>query len=215
MTDRILVAFTCVAAMVAAADRFPEQPQDSQPIREEQYRQMDRYVMERIAKSDGVRSDYWKRLDFRNPAAYERSVAPYRQDWLQYLGVPDPGATPLNVKRVKVREFETHTAYRVWFDTLPGVQAYGILLIPKQPAGRKPALICLHGHLGTPEIVAGFLPEKPDIYKVFGRTAALRGYVVWCPYILSFYSEEHEPKVQAPRGAIFCTRKRSSQAEPC
>ena len=59
----------------------------------------------------------------------------------------------------------------------------------------KPALICVHGHAGTPEIVAGFLSEevlKNDIYRVFGRTAVQRGYVVWCPMILGYYSEERE-----------------------
>jgi hypothetical protein len=55
----------------------------------------------------------------------------------------------------------------------------------------------VHGHQGTPEIVAGFLPEeelKGNIYRVFGRTAVLRDYVVWCPMILGYYSEEHTPQ---------------------
>ena len=126
MRIRVMTKFICflLTALVAAADRFPEQPQDSQAIRAEQYREMDRYFMERIAKSAAVRADYWKRLDFGNISAYERSTATYRREWLQYLGVPDPGGIPLNVKRVKVREFDTHIAYRVWFDTLPGVRAW-------------------------------------------------------------------------------------------
>ena len=58
-------------------------------------------------------------------------------------------------------------------------------------------MICVHGHEGTPELVAGFLSEeilKKDIYRAFGRTAVRRGYVVWCPMIMSYYSEEREPQ---------------------
>ena len=191
----LLPAFL-LALAGAAAQRFPERAADSEPIRDEQYRQMDRYFEDRIARAATARAAYWQRLDLSGVAAFERSAASYRRDWAGYLGVPEPGAAPLHVKRVKVREFATHAAWRVWFDTVPGVQAYGILLVPRHPAGKKPALLCVHGHLGTPEIVAGFLPDEAvqdDIYRVFGRTAVLRGYVVWCPLILGYYSEEREP----------------------
>ena len=76
---------------------------------------------------------YWSRLDFTNSAGYDKSAAPYRKDWAAFLSVPDAAGTPLNVKQIKVKEFDTYTAYRVWFDTVPGVQAYGILLVPKAP----------------------------------------------------------------------------------
>ena len=186
-----------LAALAAAAQRFPEEHKDSEPIRVEQYRQMDSYFEQQIAKANQRRAEYWKRLDFSSPDNYDRSAAPYRADWAKLIDVPAPGATPLNVKRVKVREFAGHIAYRVWMDTVPGVQAYGILLVPKSPAGPKPALICVHGHQGTPEIIAGFLSGesmKNNIYRVFGRMAVERGYVVWCPMILGFYSEEHTPQ---------------------
>src|SRR4051794_29358159 len=131
---------------VSAADHFPETAKDSQPILDEQYRQMDRYFEEQIGKAAQIRAKYWNRLDFSGAANFDRSADVYRKDWCRFLGVPVAGGIPLNIKRVKVREFETHTAYRVWFDTVPGVQAYGILLVPKTPAGPKPALICVHGH---------------------------------------------------------------------
>ena len=133
---------------------------------------------------------------FHRSAAYDKSATPYRSDWAAFLSVSDPAGAPLNVKKIKVREFDSYTAYRVWFDTVPGVQAYGILLVPKAP-GPKPALVCVHGHEGTPELVAGFLSEdilKKNIYRAFGRTAVLRGYVVWCPMIMRYYSEEREPQ---------------------
>jgi dienelactone hydrolase len=184
------------AALLPAADRFPEEAADSQSIRDEQYRQMDRYFEQQIAAAEQKRSQYWNRLDFSTAANFDRSVQRYRDDWAKFIAVPSPGDTPLNVKQVKVRDFGTYTAYRVWFDTVPGVQAYGILLVPKK-SGRKPALVCLHGHQGTPEVVAGFFSEeilKKSAYHAFGRTAVERGYVVWCPMIQGYYSEEHEPQ---------------------
>jgi dienelactone hydrolase len=192
---KILAGTFLAAALFAAPDRFPEEAADSQAIRDEQYRQMDRYFEEQIARAEKKRAQYWAHLDFSSPAAFDRSVQHYRDDWAKFLAVPSPGETPLNIKQLKVHEFDTYTAYRVWFDTLPGVQSYGILLVPKQP-GRKPALVCLHGHLGTPEIVAGLLADdvvKKAAYHGFGRTAVQRGYVVWCPMIQGYYSEEHEP----------------------
>ena len=191
---RILLAMLWLPAL--AADRFPEQPQDSVPIRDEQYRQMDRYFDRQIAQAERKRAGYWKRLDLSSPANFDRSAGAYRKDWSDFLSIPYDGNTPLHAKLVKVREFASYTAYRVWFDALPGVQAYGILLAPKT-AGRKAALICVHGHQGTPEIVAGFLSDesmKNNIYRTFGRMAVERGYVVWCPMILGYYSEEHEPQ---------------------
>src|SRR5262249_15423744 len=184
------------AALLPAADRFPEQAADSQSIRDEQYRQMDRYFDKQVALAEQKRAQYWNHLDFSSPANFDRSVQRYRDDWTKFIAVPSPGDTPLNVKQVKVRDFDTYSAYRVWFDTVPGVQAYGILLVPKK-AGRKPALVCVHGHQGTPEVVAGFFSEeilKTNIYRAFGRTAVKRGYVVWCPMIQGYYAEEHEPQ---------------------
>jgi cephalosporin-C deacetylase-like acetyl esterase len=186
-----------IAASALSAQSFPESAKDSESIRDEQYRQMDRYFEQQIAEAGRIRAQYWRRLDFSSAPNFDRSADAYRKDWAQYLAVPDPAGAPLNVKRIKVREFDGYTAWRVWFDTVPGVQAYGILLVPKAPAGPKPALLCVHGHQGTPEIVAGFLPAKElegNIYRVFGRTAVVRHYVVWCPMILGYYSEEHTPQ---------------------
>lgn len=98
---------------------------------------MDAYFDARIKEAEAARARYWSRLDLSSPKAYDRSVQPYRNDWAQFLAVPSPGNIPLNVKRVELHDFGRYTAYRVWFDTLPSVQAYGILLVPKSPGGNR------------------------------------------------------------------------------
>jgi hypothetical protein len=67
---------------------------------------MDQYFEQQIANAGRARARYWSRLDYSSAANFDRSADAYRKDWAQYLGVPDPGAAPLNVKRVKVREFD-------------------------------------------------------------------------------------------------------------
>ena len=179
------------------AGQLPERIEDSEAIRREQYHQMDRYLTGLVGPAEEARAAYWKSLDFSGAAAYDKSVARFRREWEEYLGVPPTGSVPLQPRRRQVAELPTHTAWRVWLPTLPGVEAYGILLVPRHAKGRMPGLIALHGHGGSAEIVAGFLPpEDPDksVYRRFGETAARRGYVVWCPYVYSTYSEEHEPQ---------------------
>jgi dienelactone hydrolase len=191
-----IAAFFLMIITGWAADRFAEQAKDSDSIRDEQYRQMDRYFNDWIAKAPAKQAEYWRRLDWSGIQAYERSLQPYRRDWAQFLSVPQTASGAPHVRREKAHEFDGHTAYRVWIDVLPGIEAYGILLLPKK-SGRKPALVCLHGHLGTPEVIAGFLADAEsqlNTYRLFAKTAVERGYVVWCPMILSYYSEEHEPK---------------------
>src|SRR5690242_10477122 len=137
---RTLIWLCLAAPLLPAAERFPEAASDSQAIRDDQYRQMDRYFEQQIAAAEKQRAQYWSRLDFSSPASFDRSVQRYRDDWAKFIAVPSPGDTPLHVKQVKVHDFDTYTGYRVWFDTVPGVQAYGILLVPKK-AGPKPALV--------------------------------------------------------------------------
>jgi dienelactone hydrolase len=192
MQTSVLVLAT--VGLLAAG--IPTHAEDIEAIRREQYREMDRYLDTWISQSPRYRAEYWKRLDFSSVAAYEKSAQEYRQAWSEYLAVPKPKAGPIRAERVQAGEFNTYTAYRIWIDTLPGVRSYGILLVPKR-AGPKAALICLHGHGGTPEMISGLLtPEQSqvDTYRMFARTAVERGYVVWCPLILGYYSEEREPK---------------------
>src|SRR5579884_4253016 len=101
---KILAGTFLAAALFAAPDRFPEEAADSQAIRDEQYRQMDRYFEEQIARAEKKRAQYWTHLDFSSPAAFDRSVQHYRDDWAKFIAVPSPGETPLNIKQLKVHE---------------------------------------------------------------------------------------------------------------
>jgi dienelactone hydrolase len=176
--------------MLLAAGLAAEKMHDSQSIRDEQYAQLNAWLTARLDEAPQKRAAYWK-LDFSSQANYERSLAGYRKDWAAMLGVPPAYAGPLREKRVKIAEDDKLTIYRVWFDTLPGVQTYGILLLPKHRNGRAPALICQHGHADTPEKTMG-LVDGP-IYRNFARVFAEKGFVTFSPYLVSHYSEESDP----------------------
>src|SRR5215472_5499237 len=109
------VKLLTLAAAIALADRFPEAAKDSQPILDEQYRQMDAYFQKLAQEGAAKRARYWNRLELSSPAAFDRSAESYRKDWADFLRVPYQRDLALNVKTVKVREFPTYTAYRVWF----------------------------------------------------------------------------------------------------
>lgn len=182
--------FILLACLSLAAGVVNEKNSDSQSIRDDQYQQLNAYLMAELDRSPQTRADYWK-LDFSSVANYERSLEKYRKDWTAMLGVPPAYTGPFREKRVKIGDFEKCAMYRVWFDALPGVQTYGILLIPKNIQGRAPALICQHGHADSPEMTSGLVPRP--IYREFARVFADRGFVTFSPYIVSHYSEENKP----------------------
>lgn len=180
------VALVGACLLLADAEKEP----DVQAIVAEQYAQLNRYVDNDLERSNQVRADYWK-PSFASIGAYEKSMERYRRDWAELLGVPAAYSGPFREKRIKVAEAPSYTMYRVWFDALPGVQTYGILMIPKNVQGRRPALICQHGHGGTPEVMVGL--TKAPVYREIARVFAEKGYVTFSPYLVSRYSEENEP----------------------
>jgi len=172
---------------------------DSQSIRDEQYRQIEKYLDGVIDQADAKRAAYWQRVRFETLDAFAQSIESYRHEWKEFLGVPEEDLVPMRearVRREKVGDFDTHTTYRVWVDVFPGVETYGLLLIPTGATKKTAALVCLHGHRGIPEDLAGLLgpEESSDAYRAFAKTAAERGYVVWVPRMHGLYSEEHEPR---------------------
>ncbi|HKQ38579.1 MAG TPA: hypothetical protein VJ063_10915, partial [Verrucomicrobiae bacterium] len=144
----------------------------------QQVKEMERYLDKLIADSENVRAKSWKR-NFRSIAAYEKSVAPKREELWKLLGGKPQHPAPLAPKEELIADFATHSASRVWLGAFDEVRVYGILLVPKvkEPA---PALICIHGMTGSPEAVCG-LTEKPDYHNNYGLEAAKRGYVVFAP----------------------------------
>jgi dienelactone hydrolase len=146
---------------------------------QEQEQEVNRYLDRLIADSTRLRAAAWKR-DFSSVAAYEKSVAPWRKKLADWLGGMRYAPAELKPRVVKLAETGAFTASRVWLTAFEDVQVYGILLVPKTKIVRKPAVVCIHGMLGSPESVCG-LAEKEDYHQRFGARLAEHGFVVFAP----------------------------------
>ncbi len=161
--------------------------------RNEHFESLYRYGRRLFAESDAVRKEYWN-LATTPAQARPAKAEKLRKELAELMGdVPD-NDIPLNPRTVLIGETDKFLAYEVLVDTVPGVEAYGQLLVPRSIAGqtaqRLPAVVCQHGFGGAPEFVSGvgFIVKPGDhndlYYRRFGERLAERGYVVFAPYVL-------------------------------
>lgn len=171
---------------VAAGAPYREPFAQSFPIRQEQHLQLKTYA-DQLLQTQVDRALLSLAPDFSSPAAYERSLAPYRARLAATYGTPPPGAREGRVtKFLQVAEDADCTIYRVWIEVIDGVDAYGLYLVPKKlsanartASGRAPLLIAQHGGGGNPEAIVDL--DTRANYHSFGRAAVRRGYAVWAP----------------------------------
>jgi hypothetical protein len=152
---------------------------ESFPIRREQHLQIKGYV-------DGLLAGQAERAlrqfapDTSSPAAYERSLAPYRERVARSFGTPPPGAQPGRVTKWQEVATDADCAiFRGWIEVIPGVEAYGIYMLPHRRPAKVPLLIAQHGGGGNPEAICDL--DTRVNYRSFGREAVRRGYAVWAP----------------------------------
>ncbi|HLJ14044.1 MAG TPA: M14-type cytosolic carboxypeptidase [Bryobacteraceae bacterium] len=139
---------------------------------------LEAYLDRQIAASPVAREKAWNR-DFSSIDNYRLSVAPNRARFITMIGGFEHYVrTPLHPRLEPLKSPEGYTAERVTLDALPDVEAEGVLLIPKSPAGPKPVVIVQHGMGGSPEGISG-LTDEGDSYHQIGRRLAEQGFIVW------------------------------------
>jgi dienelactone hydrolase len=117
--------------------------------------------------------------DFSSVEAYTKSLAPVREQVRTFFGRP-PGAKEGRITKFEQVGEDRHcVVHRVWIEVIPGVEAYGLYLVPKQRAAKAPLLIAQHGGGGNPEAICDL--DTRDNYRGFGPEAVKRGYIVWAP----------------------------------
>lgn len=148
-----------------------------------------RYAQRLCAESDSVRTNYWK-LAATPAQARPEKVAKLRKNLADLMGVIPGGDIQLHPRTLLIGETDKFLAYEVVLDTVPGVEAYGQLLVPRSVAGqagkRLPAVVCQHGFGGAPKYVTGVgenVETNDHFYHRFGERLAERGYVVFAPYL--------------------------------
>jgi len=169
------------SAVARAAEVYREPFAQSFPIREQQHQQIKAYA-DALLREQSQRALAAVTPDFTSPAAYEHSLEVHRERLRTFLGTPPPHAKSGTLTKFdQVGEDAEATIFRVWIEVIPGVDAYGIYLLPKKrpPSGKVPLLIAQHGGGGNPEAISDL--DTRVNYRAFGREAIRRGYAIWAP----------------------------------
>ncbi len=165
-------------------------PPDVKPVdllkidehRQRTYLSYESFLRAHLAKLDSERPLLWQR-DYSNIEAYKRSVASMRDRLKAMLGfwIEPKERPPVKIWDEKILlEEEDFVAYSFRIEVCPGLESYGVELVPKTP-GSHPGLLAQHGYGGTPELVCGLTPcaNREDYsYRSLGIRAVRRGFHV-------------------------------------
>lgn len=172
------------------ATYFEQDVKASNPLRTEQAKELDEYVL--ALKKDDRRLESILPKDFASPEAFEKSAERYRQAFCDSIGYPPPGEAPQEEATFdEIGEDSIGTYYRVKIAILPGVHAEGLYIVPKslKEGDQAPLVIAMHGGGGSPEVA---LFHGGANYHDMVRGGVKRGYVVFAPQHL--FAAEGYPK---------------------
>lgn len=165
---------------------IPIIPGDEIQKRQKQlYENYERYYQQQCEQARKNRSDRWHR-DFSSLKAYEQSIQPQREHFLQLLGGWKWERGELKLRVESLFEFDGIKVSRVWIRIFDDVEMDCLLLMP-QGAKKHPAVLAQHGWNGTPEDVCGFVDNavKPDYsYHQIGARLARTGFIVIAPHMV-------------------------------
>ena len=178
----LLLLAVCSSPRLHAEDQhayFEQDVKDSNPLRVEQYQELDAYVL--ALKQDPARLQKLLPDDYSSPEAFAKSAEHYRKEFSDSIGYPPPGEVPQTAATfTPIGEDGLGLYYRAMIPILPGVHAEGIYIVPKSlKSGEKaPLVISMHGGGGSPEVA---LFHGGANYHDMVRGGVKRGYIVFAP----------------------------------
>lgn len=193
----ILVAVAAAAEEDPYPGRYREPIEASRPIRQKQFDEVNAYI-ERLKQAAPATRDAFFAPNFLSLDAYEQSTVPLRQAVRERIGFPPPfikrGTTP---RWEHVADDPYARIFRLRYEVLEGVEAYGVLCVPRGLIGKAPLLVCQHGGGGNPELIYPMLPEGgTGNYGWMVQRALKEGYVTYAPGLLFPYAGREE--IQGP-----------------
>lgn len=174
-------------------DLYSELPEAGNAFRETMLREVKALLHKEQRKADRRRKQYF-RPEFSSVAAYEQSIARYREELMGMLGWPLTSSRPTDVPPVSsqsVAKDSLGRISRVLIETLPGVHTYGLFFRP-HGKGPFPLVVSQHGGGGTPELCSGFFGSAN--YNDMTRRILRRGAAVFAPQLLLWNSESFGPE---------------------
>jgi dienelactone hydrolase len=154
-----------------------------------QVHEIDRHNQWLLTESPYVRQEFFAKLDTSSPAAFQKTIEPYREFFYnEVIGRFDQRPLPPRPRTRKSYEGKNWTGYEVVLDVFPDVFAYGVLLVPKdlKPGQRRPVVVCQHGLEGRPtDTIFGDNPAYHD----FAARLADQGFVTFAPQNLYLFGD--------------------------
>jgi len=172
---------------VSGDPRIPEA--EITELRRRLYAQYDAYYSRLCEETEHTRQERWSR-DYSSLEAYEQSVEPNRERFLQMLGGWHWERGDLKPRVEHVLETDTYRLDRVFLTCFEDIEMDCLLLTPPGDEPR-PAVIAQHGLSGTPEVVCGFT-DYGDVYGRIGIRLAEAGYTVIAPHMVGGFGETVE-----------------------
>lgn len=173
---------------------YQEPKEAGTPHRERIAQQLEELIRSERERARDRRKAYFK-PDLSSVDTYAASIEAYRTQYKQMLGWPlteDITHPPPVVREEPVAEDDLGTITRVWVQSLPELESYGILFLPKSEPP-WPLVVSQHGGGGTPELCSNFF--GPANYHDMSRRALRHDVAVFAPQ-LPMWKEEFGPKLE-------------------
>ena len=115
---------------------------------------------------------------------------------------PSQARVPLDVQVIEEVRLPKYVRRKITFASEPGDRVPAYLLIPHEPRGRKPAMLCLHQTTKPGKAEPAGLAGKPDLH--YAAELAERGFVALAPDYPNYGDYQMDPYA---RGYVSATMK--------
>lgn len=136
---------------------------------------------EDVAASKANRDENWRQIE---AFVTRLEWSDLRGALARQIGFPAPGLSLRGAPRIqKAGEDELGSYQRLWIPAGDGIEAHGLLLLPRNRKGRVPLVVAQHGGGGTPELA---LFRGGANYHDMIRGPLREGYAVWAPLMVMY-----------------------------
>ena len=177
---------------------------DVNPRQQRLFEQYEEYLLRYVKERYEARGRYWNR-DFSGLDAYERSVEPNRQHFLESLGGWPWERQDLHLRVEPLAETRDFRVERAHYRVFDRIETDALLLTP-HGAGPFPGLVLQIGIYGVPETACGFTETEhagiDSTYHRIGGRLAGHGYTVLATRMVTGFEPDtlagrFAPKLQA------------------